>query len=44
MEILKNEKPAQEKAKKDANIVQAKIDNSPENKAVIYPEDKKARI
>lgn len=43
MEILKNEKPAQEKAKENANNVQNKIDESPENKAVIYPEDKKAR-
>lgn len=43
MEILKNEKPAQEKAKENANNVQNKIDKSPENKAVIYPEDKKAR-
>lgn len=43
MELLVNESAAQEKAKQGAEQVKQTIENSPENKAVIFPEEKKAR-
>ena len=43
MELLVNESAAQQKAKEGAEKVNQTIENSPENKAVIYPNEKKAR-
>ena len=43
MELLVNESAAQQKAKEGAEKVNQAIENSPENKAVIYPNEKKAR-
>lgn len=43
MEILKNESQAQQHVKEGANQLNQKIESAPENKADIYPSDKKAR-
>ena len=43
MEILKNESQAQQHVKEGANQLNQKIESASENKADIYPSDKKAR-